>query len=123
MNLHQPANLHFSANGMPLYSHILYFFYRFASLSFFKFRFAFLSFIFNFSDVICEFVPNFEYGFIAYYSLDYYLDGFNVSMQLSYVLYITMNQVTSFEFSGDLGYRALSAVAGGGVTFGHWVTR
>ncbi|KAJ0527357.1 hypothetical protein HanRHA438_Chr09g0417701 [Helianthus annuus] len=100
MNLHQPANLHFLANGMHLYSHILYFFSLcLIKLSFFKFRFVFLSFIFNFNDVIGEFVPNFEYGFIAYYNLDYYHDGFNVSMQLSYVLYITMNQVTSFEFS------------------------
>uniref|UniRef100_A0A251VAG7 Uncharacterized protein n=1 Tax=Helianthus annuus TaxID=4232 RepID=A0A251VAG7_HELAN len=24
---------------------------------------------------------------------------------------------------GDLGYRALSTVAGGGVTFGHWVNQ
>ncbi|MFS7900812.1 hypothetical protein Hanom_Chr00s141531g01819221 [Helianthus anomalus] len=67
MNLHQPANFHFFANGMHLY-------------------------------VIYQFVPIFELGFIAYYSLHYYHDGVN----------------------GDLGYRALSTV---GVTFGHWVNQ
>ncbi|MFS7903636.1 hypothetical protein Hanom_Chr01g00026351 [Helianthus anomalus] len=54
--------------------------------------------IINFSVDICEFVPNFEYGIIAYYSLDYCHDGFN-SRQWLY------------------------AVMGGGVTFGHWVTQ
>ncbi|MFS7962132.1 hypothetical protein Hanom_Chr08g00723061 [Helianthus anomalus] len=54
--------------------------------------------------------------FIAYYSLHYYHDGVNVSMEPSYFLYIMMNQ-------GDLGYRALSTVADDGVTFGHWVNQ
>ncbi|MFS7998188.1 hypothetical protein Hanom_Chr12g01150801 [Helianthus anomalus] len=55
MNPHQPANLHLS-----------YIFIALPHVSFFKFHFVFLNFIFNFSDVICEFVPNFEYEFIAF---------------------------------------------------------